>query len=73
MTKENVSKPTGGFPPIYMCKNQPKLQTSKKDIKDSSTEEKIEEVFKKTLEINPKLLVSIKDLMKDKKDVTPFI
>ena len=54
----NNNMPTGGFPPIYLCE------------KDEVVEDK--DITKREFKTH-KTTISIKDIMKKRRDTTPFI
>lgn len=53
----NIDVPTGGFPPIYMCDQVTKDDETTKNREYSSH----------------KTAISIKDIMKKRRDTTPFV
>jgi len=65
-TDENIDyafKPTGGFPPIYVCKKG----KTKKDIMDNQVDKKKREYS------TSKTTVSIKDILEKRRQVKAFI
>lgn len=59
--QNTYNKPTGGFPPIYIC---PKTSTGE-DIKDDE--------LRRREYSSHKSAVSIKNIMEKRRDVVPFI
>ena len=53
------NEPNGGFPPIYMCTDNDKLNNDNPDTK-------------KREYVAPKSSVSIKSIMEKKRNITPF-
>ncbi len=54
----NINVPTGGFPPIYICE--------KEDVEEDK------DITKREFKVH-KTTISIKDIMKKRRDVKPFI
>ena len=60
-SNSDLDKPKGGFPPIYFCKKEDKINNTKK-----------EEPVKREFEPNTSN-VSIKDILEKRKNITPFV
>jgi hypothetical protein len=56
--EESLDAPFGGFPPIFLCSNESKIDEPEKKEREYS---------------KLKTSVSIRDIMKKRRDTTPFI
>ena len=60
---QNTSKPSGGFPPIYLC-----------EFNDNDVEDKMKREYKRKREYKThKTAISISEIMQRRRDVQPFI